>query len=223
MELLTAGETAERLGVSDSTLRKWARKGRITRESAPNGQPFYRREDVERLLQEEAHWRAATGADRAEAGANGLDRNGPERTGTARPVTTGDDRSLPDSSPLNGHWHNLSQGAAGQGNPNDILAGGVWSSETSNHRAELAEQKAALLESEVQRQAEEIQHLRAQIDLRSHEIQQERTAGEQLRVMLMKLEATNAELAGALVVKALPPAPESVQPVKRAKWWQLWR
>jgi hypothetical protein len=40
------------------------------------------------------------------------------------------------------------------------------------------------------------------------------------RKALMKLEATNAELAGALVVKALPPAPEAP---RRARWWQLWR
>jgi hypothetical protein len=36
----------------------------------------------------------------------------------------------------------------------------------------------------------------------------------------MKLEATNAELAGALVQKALPPAPEEKP---RVRWWKLWR
>jgi hypothetical protein len=82
-----------------------------------------------------------------------------------------------------------------------------------NHRAELAEQKAQLLESEVQ-------HLRAQLEYRVQEIQQERTAGEQLRVMLCKLEATNAEFSGALIQKALPPAPEEKP---RVRWWKLWR
>jgi hypothetical protein len=46
-----------------------------------------------------------------------------------------------------------------------------------------------------------------------------------LRVILMKLEATNAELAGARVQKALPPAPEETPRgrVPSGRWWQLWR
>jgi hypothetical protein len=40
----------------------------------------------------------------------------------------------------------------------------------------------------------------------------------------MKLEATNAELAGVLMQKALPPVPEPVEPVKKTRWWNLlWR
>jgi hypothetical protein len=43
--------------------------------------------------------------------------------------------------------------------------------------------------------------------------------------MLMKLEATNAERAGALVQKALPPAPEETprRRVPSGRWCQLWR
>jgi hypothetical protein len=69
----------------------------------------------------------------------------------------------------------------------------------------------------------EVDHLRAQLKRRDEEINRWAIAEEQLRVMLMKLEAANAELAGALVVKALPPAPEVVETPKRTRWWQLWR
>lgn len=55
------------------------------------------------------------------------------------------------------------------------------------------------------------------------QLQQERSAGQELRVMLARLERTNSELAGALVVKALPPADvQFVQP-RRLRWWQVWR
>jgi hypothetical protein len=64
--------------------------------------------------------------------------------------------------------------------------------------------------------AEEVQHLRAQIDLRSH-------AEAELRVMLVRLERTNAELAGALVQKALPPAVEVKETPRRVRWWSWWR
>jgi hypothetical protein len=67
-----------------------------------------------------------------------------------------------------------------------------------------------------------VDYLRAQLDHRTEELQRHAIAEEQLRVMLMKLEATNAELAGALVQKALPPAPEEAP--RRARWWNvLWR
>jgi hypothetical protein len=98
--------------------------------------------------------------------------------------------------------------------------------EVHNHRAEMAERERDLLREERNhlraQLREDVQQLRAQLERRDEEINRRAIAEEQLRVMLMKLEATNAELAGALVVKALPPAPE-VEPPRRAKWWQLWR
>ena len=50
-------------------------------------------------------------------------------------------------------------------------------------------------------------------------------AEEHLRVMLARLEATNVELARALVQKALPVPEPNIQPVtpKRVTWWAAWR
>jgi excisionase family DNA binding protein len=67
----------------------------------------------------------------------------------------------------------------------------------------------------------ELEFVKAQLERRAEEAQRQATAEEQLRVMLMQLERTNAELAGALLQKALPPHEEP--PARRLKWWQLWR
>jgi hypothetical protein len=60
----------------------------------------------------------------------------------------------------------------------------------------------------------DVAFLRDQLQQRSH-------AEQELRVMLARLERTNADLAGALVQKALPPAME-VTP-RRVRWWSWWR
>jgi hypothetical protein len=78
------------------------------------------------------------------------------------------------------------------------------------------------MERLVSSQAAEIQQLRAQLDHRTEELQRHAIAEEQLRVMLMRVQATNAELAGALVQKALPPAPEMEAPPRQTRWWTLW-
>lgn len=77
-------------------------------------------------------------------------------------------------------------------------------------RDEGREGDRALLE----RQAAEIAFLREQLTART-------TAEEQLRVLLMQLERTNAELAASLCVKALPPAAEPPPP--RVRWFWPWR
>jgi hypothetical protein len=62
----------------------------------------------------------------------------------------------------------------------------------------------------------------AEVEFLREEVKARRTAEEQLRVMLMQLERTNAELAGALCQKALPPAPEP-EPPQKIRWWvRLW-
>jgi hypothetical protein len=83
------------------------------------------------------------------------------------------------------------------------------------------ERERDLLREERDRLIGDVQYLRAQLEQRAEEVQRHAVAEEQLRVMLMKLEATNAEMTGALVQKALPPA-EAEAP-KKTRWWQLWR
>jgi hypothetical protein len=131
--------------------------------------------------------------------------------GQSRAIKT---RLNSDSSPLNGARHDLSPGATGEER--------VF----NTHRADLAEQKAEQLQQQVTTLTQHVSFLQAQVECRAEEIGQERRAGEQLRVMLVRLEETNRELAGALVQKALPPAPDpdnSVATPKRAHWWAPWR
>lgn len=86
-----------------------------------------------------------------------------------------------------------------------------------NHRAELAEQKASLLESEVQ-------HLREMVSHQAEQLHRHSVAEEQLRQLLLTSQTLAAQLAHQLEVKALPPAPESVETPRRARWWHLlWR
>jgi hypothetical protein len=91
----------------------------------------------------------------------------------------------------------------------------------NSHRAALAERERDLLREQVSTLTQHVSFLQAQVDRRAEEIKQERRAGEQLRVMLVRLEETNRELSGALVQRALPPAP--VEPVKKTRCWELWR
>lgn len=80
-------------------------------------------------------------------------------------------------------------------------------------RAESDEREKELLRQQVDTLTADVSFLRGQLEQRGQ-------AEEQLRVMLARLEATNAQLAGALVQKALPPAtitqPETP---KKARWW----
>jgi excisionase family DNA binding protein len=87
-----------------------------------------------------------------------------------------------------------------------------------SHRADLAEQERDLLR-------QERDHLKALLEVRTEELRRRDQAEEQLRVMLARLENTNASLAEALVVKSLPPAPEpdTIQQKHRVRWWIPWR
>jgi hypothetical protein len=68
----------------------------------------------------------------------------------------------------------------------------------------------------------EVGHLRAQIDRRAEEAAMQAEAERELRLMMMQLERTNAELAASLCVKALPPAPDP-EPPRRVRWWaRIW-
>lgn len=117
----------------------------------------------------------------------------------------------PDSPPLNPPRHDVSPGASGWYN-------------LYHHRAELAETERDLLREDRQRHAEEIAHLRAQLDQRAREMEARSQAEAELRLMLGRLEATNAELARALVVKALPPHVETENQAKpRRRWWWFFR
>ncbi|HEV8177071.1 MAG TPA: helix-turn-helix domain-containing protein [Gemmatimonadales bacterium] len=79
-----------------------------------------------------------------------------------------------------------------------------------------ARSRAESAERERDRLASEVEFLRAQLVSRTQ-------AEEQLRVMMAHLESTNAELARALVQRALPPAPDFAPAPRRTRWWSLWR
>jgi hypothetical protein len=85
--------------------------------------------------------------------------------------------------------------------------------------ARVVERERDLLREERDRLIGDVHYLRAQLDQRAEEAQRHAIAEEQLRVMLMKLEATNAQMTGALVQKALPPAPEPEASRRRLRWW----
>lgn len=87
---------------------------------------------------------------------------------------------------------------------------------------QFVERERDLLREERDRLIGDVHYLRAQLDQRAEEAQRHAIAEEQLRVMLMKLEATNAQMTGALVQKALPPAPEPEPSRRRLRWWALW-
>jgi hypothetical protein len=61
--------------------------------------------------------------------------------------------------------------------------------------------------------------LEEQLESRTEELRRRDQAEEQLRVMLVRLEQTNAQLAGALIQKALPPAVEVKEMPRRVRWW----
>jgi hypothetical protein len=104
----------------------------------------------------------------------------------------------------------------------------IVTDDTTATALQLADQHAAMLESERDRLVTDMEHLlvtdmehlRATVERQADRITRQSIAEEQLRVMLMKQEATNAGLARALVQKALPPAPEEK---RRTQRWQLWR
>jgi hypothetical protein len=90
--------------------------------------------------------------------------------------------------------------------PTDNPASHEVSPDAATWRAEAAERERNLLKTHVET-------LTRQLEARTQ-------AEEQLRVMLVRLEQTNSQLAAALVQKALPPPP--VEP-KKVRWWWPWR
>jgi len=91
-------------------------------------------------------------------------------------------------------------------------------------RVDALERERDLIAAERDRLVDDMQHLRAQLDRRAEEAARQAAAEEQLRVMLMQLERTNAELAASLCQRALPPATENVidndSAPKKIRWWQ---
>jgi DNA-binding transcriptional MerR regulator len=198
---VSVAEAAGQVGVSERTIWRYVRDGIIESRQEKRGQQSTRLINRESLPEEPCQNVSEAVRGPVSEGVGGC----PDMA-----------EAVGASQGLNSPRHDLSPGSAIRGSTEidpEIL-----------RRAELAEQRAAMLESErdhlrAQLQ-EDVQQLRAQLERRDEEINRRAIAEEQLRVMLMKLEATNAELAGALVQKALPPAPE---PVRKARWWQLWK
>lgn len=54
-DLLTTGEVAAALRVTESTVARWARSGRLSVVRLPGGTFRFRRSDVERLLAGDEH------------------------------------------------------------------------------------------------------------------------------------------------------------------------
>jgi hypothetical protein len=69
--------------------------------------------------------------------------------------------------------------------------------------------------------AEELQHLRSQLDVRAQELERRDVAEAELRRLLMASQQLAAQLGDQLAQKSLPaPDPE---PARRVRWWSLWR
>jgi excisionase family DNA binding protein len=202
----TVAAAAAELGVPERTLREWIRLGKI--EALPP-RPGERGARISASTLEDLRTTKGEESEPSSLSVPAADGGNPTANGGNWQQAAAEGNSWRQQTAAD-----LSPGAAG-------LSNDIVTDDTTATALKLAEQRAAMLESERDRLVTDMDHLRAQLEVRTHEIQQERTAGEQLRVMLMKLEATNAELAGALVVKALPPAPEETP--RRTRWWQLWK
>lgn len=91
-------------------------------------------------------------------------------------------------------------------------------SQWETHRAELAEQERDLLRSNLDHHAEEIAHLRAQLEQRARELERRDQAEAELRRLLL---VSQQALQTAIEQRALPPHVEPPTP-KRTRWWALW-
>jgi phytoene dehydrogenase-like protein len=78
------------------------------------------------------------------------------------------------------------------------------------------------VERERDRLAEDVQHLREQLSVRAEELRRRDAAEEQLRHLMAALSQQNRVLTELLEQKSLPPAPD-LEPVRRVRWWRLWR
>lgn len=95
---------------------------------------------------------------------------------------------------------------------------------TTNDSKHALSDITAGLERERDQALREVDHLRAQLEVRTEELRRRDQAEEQLRVMLVRLEQTNAQLSSALVQKALPPHVDTEpETPKKVRWWALWR
>src|ERR1043166_6329757 len=102
-ELLTLTEAGAAAGVSDRTLRKYTRQGRITPEIGADGRPRYYRPDVEALRL------IPTGV---RNGSEGFGREGSEAFGTDRNRASDPPDAIPLNGASHGASHDLSPGAA---------------------------------------------------------------------------------------------------------------
>lgn len=202
---LTIAEAAARLQVSPKTVRQRIKRGELPAHlvEGPHG-PEYRLpaaglENQRPVGNTDSESVFPRGYGNGQATLNGTLETGGKGTLEA------------DSSPLNPQARR-----AGQGTLNGTLegaAGMTWYPREHDHRADLAEQKAALLESENG-------HLRAQLEHRAAEAERSSRAEHELRQLLLASQTLAAQLAHQLEQKALPPAPEEKPKVR---WWRIWR
>jgi hypothetical protein len=77
--------------------------------------------------------------------------------------------------------------------------------------------RAEAAERQRDRLIADVEHLRAQLDVRAEELRRHQHAEEQL---MAALSQQNRVLTDMLETKMLPPAPE---PPRKVRWWHLWR
>jgi excisionase family DNA binding protein len=192
-------EAAELLEIPERTLRAWIRQGKVPVLAPTEGSRGVRLS--ERTLQEMRHVKPVTWD-----GERFLRQSGGNPAGSPPEA----DEQQPDSG-------NAAAERQSGGNPAERQEEAA-----ALPAARFYEDLLAGVERERDQALREVGHLRAQLDQRAEEAQRHAIAEEQLRVMLMKLEATNAQMTGALVQKALPPAPEPEAARRRLRWWALW-
>lgn len=185
-------EAAELLEIPERTLRAWIRQGKVPVLAPTEGSRGVR-----------------------------LSERTVEELRQVKPVTWDGERFLRQSggNPAAGEQHGSSMPAEQQ--PSGGNAAERQDELAALPAARFYEDLLAGVERERDQALREVEHLRAQLDQRAEEVQRHAVAEEQLRVMLMKLEATNAAMTGALVQKALP-APEEATPRRKLRWWALW-
>lgn len=194
-EWLSVTEAALLARVSERTIQRWIESGRVVSDMSDDGRRRVRRESLP--LSDRPHPAAATVTDRPA----GPDRQVSDVTVTMTDSMTDSMTDVVECRTSSPATHALS----------DIAL--------ATARAEALEREIARADAERERLTADMEFLRAQLEQRAEEAARHAEAERELRVMLMHLERTNAELAGALVVKALPAPEIYVEPVKRVRWW----
>jgi hypothetical protein len=211
MDLLTATEAAALAGVSDRTLRKYVRMGRLTRVFDDAGRACYHHAELAALG-------TGSGTLIPEAERAGT---GPGRRWTGSGTVIVRKRSTPEAESahrngLNGPRHALSPPTTG------IDTGEVDRLRQSLAHA-LAERDRA--DQERERVIHDMEFLRQQLEQRAEELRRRDVAESELRRLMAALTESNRMLTGMIEQKALLSASMTPEPPIREKvrWWQLWR